>query len=99
MPASWIAALAVCLAVALGGTPFDFAQDQPQLREFKMDGVHPNDPVQIVGFRVGDQIVKPGSEFQGDDEIWLKNSTIIVKNISKNLFKNCRRDLGRNMRG
>lgn len=58
------------------------AQYDPPLRTFVVDGVHSNDPVQIVGFRVNGRVVKPGTQFQASEEDWLKDSTVIVKNVS-----------------
>jgi hypothetical protein len=76
------------------GTPFNFgvitlicllvghAQSQLPARRFVLDGIHANDPIQAMGFRVSGRLVKPGTDFQADDEEWLKTSSVIVRNDS-----------------
>ena len=58
------------------------AQYDPPVRSFVQDEVRNSDPIQILGFRVKGRVVKPGTEFQADEEAWLKDSTVIVKNVS-----------------
>jgi hypothetical protein len=65
-------------------------------RSIAVDGTRPNDPLQIVGFKVDGKtvspvanfmvegrITRPGASFQATDEAWLRTSSVVVKNVSK----------------
>jgi hypothetical protein len=70
-------------------------QDQTPERSFVIEDTRPNDPLQIVGFRVNGVIlspvpgfsvvgrtVNPGVSFQATDQAWLKGSSIVVRNVA-----------------
>jgi hypothetical protein len=59
------------------------AQDSMMLRRFVFEDQLSNDPIQLVGFRVGGEMVGSGTVFQASNEAWLRDSFMIVKNVSK----------------
>jgi hypothetical protein len=69
------------MADAIGSAQV-YSQNMVPLRVFTLDGVHNNDPIQVIGFRVAGQVIKPGVPIQASEEEWLKSSNLVVKNVS-----------------
>ncbi len=87
-------ASAMLMGVVLFGVRNAVPQDQVQERSFVVESTNSNDPVQIVGFRIGGSILSPtpgfkvegrlsdpGVSFQATNEDWLEKASVIIRDV------------------
>ena len=75
--------LGFCLVLLFVSGSAACAQDSMMIRKFVFEEQRSIDPIQLVGFRVSGEMIGSGTVFQASNEAWLRDSDMVVRNVSK----------------